>query len=271
MTARSAPAPHPRTEARSGQLAASHLSLAYGTRPVLNDVSLHLARGWTAIVGPNGAGKSSLLRVLAGLLPPQKGQVTLDGQALHGAQAMAVRQRAQRLAWLAQSGEVSGELTLRETVALGRLPHLGLLAPYGPADHDAIEQALLATACQTLQHRRLAELSGGERQRALLARALATGADVLLLDEPTTHLDPPHQVALARLTRQLAASRSVITVVHDLALALAADRIVLLDAGQVRAHGAAADPAVHDAICASFGGAIRILWNHGQGHVIPQW
>lgn len=255
----------------AGNLAASHVSMAYGTRAVLHDVSLHLQRGWTAVVGPNGAGKSTLLRVMAGLLPPQQGQVKLDSHTLYGAQALAVRQRAQRLAWLAQTGEITGELTLRETVALGRLPHLGLLAPYSPADHAAIDQALLSTACQGLQHRRLAELSGGERQRALLARALATGADVLLLDEPTTHLDPPHQVALARLTRQLAASRTVVTVVHDLALALAADRIVLLDAGQVRAHGEAADPAVHQALCASFGGAIQIQWEQGRGHVIPQW
>jgi iron complex transport system ATP-binding protein len=180
-------------------------------------------------------------------------------------------ERARRIAWLAQAGEVSGELTLRETVALGRLPHLGLFGMAGPADEEAIERAMQATECSAWAQRRMTELSGGERQRGLLARALATGADVLLLDEPTTHLDPPQQVAVARLARRLAASHTVVTVMHDLPLALAADRILLLDRGMAKAAGRADDPVVHDAIRTSFDGALSIRWLDGRAQVTPQW
>jgi iron complex transport system ATP-binding protein len=252
-------------------LLAEDIELAFGERTVLRKVNARFERGWTAIVGLNGAGKSSLLRVLAGLLAPQQGQVRLDGQALHGAHALPGPARGRRIAWLAQASELSGELTLRETVALGRLPHLGLWGVAGPADEAAIDEAMALTECRDWQHRRMTELSGGERQRGLLARALATGADVLLLDEPTTHLDPPHQIALARLVRRLSATHTVVTVMHDLTLALAADRLLLLDAGQVRASGRSDDEAVHRALCDSFGQTIVIRQQDGQRWVTPRW
>jgi iron complex transport system ATP-binding protein len=250
----------------NGVLAASAVGAAYGPREVLHDVSARFDRGWTAIVGPNGAGKSTLLRVLAGLLPAAAGEVRLDGRALA---ALGARERGRRIAWLAQLGDTSGDLTVRETVALGRLPHLGPFGTPGPGDDEAVDAAMAATECSAWQQRPLAELSGGERQRALLARALATGAGVLLLDEPTTHLDPPHQVALARLARRLAATHTVVTVMHDLPLALAADRVLLLDQGRLRADGASSDPALHAQIIAAFDGAVHIAWRDGRAHVQP--
>jgi iron complex transport system ATP-binding protein len=222
---------------------------------VLRGIDCRFTRGWTAIVGPNGAGKSTLLRVLAGLLAPDAGRVQLDGDALA---TMPARQRGQRLAWLAQLGDVGGELTVQETVALGRLPQLGLLGVAGPADHAAIARAMAATECSAWQHRLLGDLSGGERQRVLLARVLATEAPVLLLDEPTTHLDPPHQVAMARLARRLAASHTVVTVLHDLPLALHADRVLVLQQGHVLTDAPADSPALHAALVAVFDGALRI-------------
>ncbi|MBL8330664.1 MAG: ABC transporter ATP-binding protein [Rubrivivax sp.] len=265
-------APHPLAgAAATGRLELDSVVWAYGSRTVLQGVSTAFAHGWTALVGPNGAGKSSLLRVAAGLLTPQAGTVRLDGQALHGPAALSGLARGRRIAWLSQGGEITGELTLRETVALGRLPHLGLLGAAGPADEAAIERAMAITECQAWQHRRLSELSGGERQRGLLARALASEADVLLLDEPTTHLDPPHQIALARLARQLAATHTVVTVMHDLSLALAADRVLLLEDGRIRADAPAHEPALHEALCQSFGQAIRIRWEDGRAWVQPQW
>lgn len=245
----------------AGHVEAIGIVARLGAADVLHGVSASFARGWTAIVGPNGAGKSSLLRVLAGLLAPARGRVLLDGVPLG---TLHARERARRIAWLAQLGEPSGELTVQETVALGRLPHTGVFGALTAADEAAVRRAMALAECDAWSHRRLGELSGGERQRALLARALATEADVLLLDEPTAHLDPPHQVALARLARALAATHTVVTVMHDLALALAADRLLLLDAGTVRAQGATDDPAVHAAIEACFAGALAIEYRTGS-------
>jgi len=231
------------------------LTVRLGGREVLAGVDIAFGKGWTAIVGPNGAGKSTLLRTLAGLQRSHAGRVLLDGRPL---ELVSPAERARRMAWLAQQGEVTGELTVRETVELGRIAHLGLIGTPGRADAAAVERAMALTECADWAHRRLHELSGGERQRVLLARALATEAPLLLLDEPTTHLDAPHQVALARLFRALAAARGVVTVLHDLPVALQADRLVVLEAGRVVADGAPNDASLQRALEAVFGGAIRI-------------
>ena len=247
-------------------LEARGISVTLGTQRVLDGVSCAFATGWTAIVGPNGAGKSTLLRVLASLLRPVAGSVHLCGQPLD---RLPARERGRRLAWLAQIGDISGELTARETVALGRLPHLGLVGVAGAADEAAIARAMAATECSAWQHRPLADLSGGERQRVLLARALATDAPVLLLDEPTTHLDPPHQVALVRLARRLAATHTVVTVLHDLPLALQADRVLVLQRGRVQADAKHDDPTLHAALVAVFDGAVRVDTVAGRPTVVP--
>ncbi|HUN92126.1 MAG TPA: ABC transporter ATP-binding protein [Burkholderiaceae bacterium] len=240
-------------------LQANDVRVRLGRRDVLQGVSLQVAGGWTALVGPNGAGKSTLLRALAGLQPLASGQVLLQGQNLR---ATKPAERARQLAWLAQHGDVTGELTVRETVELGRIAHLGLLGTPGTADRAAVERAMALTACHDWQHRRLHELSGGERRRVLLARVLATEAPLMLLDEPTTHLDAPHQVALARLfrrlTRDAATARSVLSVLHDLPIALQADQLLVLHRGHLRAVGAPSDPAVQAALVQVFEGAIRI-------------
>ncbi len=246
-------------------LQACDLHVALGGRPVLRGLSCDVLPGWTAVVGPNGAGKSTLLRVLAGLLAPSQGQVLLAGQPLA---TLPPQQRGAQLAWLGQTAETTGELTAFETVALGRLPHAARLGFWGgqpqgldAADDAAVTRALAATDSTAVQHRRLAGLSGGERQRVLLARALAVEAPCLLLDEPTTHLDPPHQVALVKLLRRLTAvpGQTVVTVLHDLNLALQADRVLVLQQGQLLAHGTFDDPAVHAALVAVFDGAVRIV------------
>ncbi len=231
------------------------LAPSAATPAVLRHVDLSIGPGWTAIVGPNGAGKSTLLRGLAGLLPPREGRVELDGADLAN---LAPRERARRIAWLAQQAEAGGDLTVRDVVMLGRLPHQGLFGAATAQDHAVVAQAMHDTECSDWADRRLVDLSGGERQRALLARALAVQAPVLLLDEPTTHLDAPHQVALVRRMRELGRHCTVVSVLHDLSLALAADRLVVLAAGRVRSTGTRDDPAVHAALREVFGGAIRI-------------
>ena len=243
---------------RSGSIALSarNVSVALGRTQALSNVSLSLKPGWTAIVGPNGAGKSTLLRTLAGLQRLDVGEVRLNDRPL---QDWPSRERARLIAWLAQQGEATGELTVREVVHLGRLPHLGLFTAPAAADERIVQQAMVDAECDAWQERRLHELSGGERQRVLLARALAVQAPLLLLDEPTTHLDPPHQVALVRLVqRRVRAGTTVVSVLHDLSLALLADRLVLMKAGRVVAEGAAGEPTLQSALIELFSGAIRI-------------
>jgi iron complex transport system ATP-binding protein len=245
---------------------AQGLGLHLDGRLVLDGIHARLSEGWTAIVGPNGAGKSSLLRLLAGLWQPHQGCVLLGGRRLTD---WPQRERARHVAWLAQAQDPSGELTVWDTVMLGRLPQLGLLGSPGPDDRAAVEQALLATESSAWRERTTHHLSGGERQRVMLARALATQAPVLLLDEPTTHLDPPHQVALARLLRRLAGHHTVVSVLHDLPLALAADRVLLMHQGRLVMDAPALTPALHRAIEQVFDQALRIQVQSGRAVVQP--
>ena len=244
-------------------LQAVDLQVALGGCPVLYGITLDLQPGWTAIVGPNGAGKSTLLRALAGLLPMRAGQVRLQGRPLAQWQPA---ERARQIAWLAQQGVLSADLTVRELVALGRLPHLGLFGTPGAQDERCIDQAMRETGCAAWAGRRLSQLSGGERQRCLLARALAVQAPVLLLDEPTTHLDPPQQVAVVRLLRRLGQQGTVLSVLHDLPLALQADRLVVLRDGRLVAAGAHDDRTVHAALAEVFEQALRIE-QHGSRYM----
>lgn len=247
-------APH-RTAGSAPELVTTGLSVRLGRTQALDGVDCRIGPGWTAIVGPNGAGKSTLLRALAGLQAPSTGAVRLDGVDLH---RLTPQRRARSIAWLAQGAEHPAELTVRETVLLGRLPQMGLFGQPTGEDEAAVDRALAATGSTGKADARLQTLSGGERQRVLLARALACEAPVLLMDEPTAHLDPTHQVALARLSCRLAATRTVVTVLHDLSLALAADRVLLLRSGRLAADASPDDPALHRALQQAFGGVLHI-------------
>ena len=236
-------------------LLASALRVELDGRPILRGLDASFACGWTAVIGPNGAGKTTLLRTLGGLLSPISGQVSWQQRPLL---EWPAEERARHLAWLPQQQDQGADLSVRDTVALGRLPHTGLFGRWQRSDELAVQDAMRRTDCIEWQARPMNRLSGGERQRVHLARALATGATVLLLDEPTAHLDPPHQWALAGLLRELAATHTLVTVVHDLTLALQADRVLLLDAGCVRAHAAHDDATLHREIESLFAPSIRI-------------
>ena len=249
-------------------LQASGINARLGDAHILKDIDLALPAGrWCSIVGPNGAGKSTLLKVLAHLLP-HTGNVTLLGQPLA---TLPARARAQQLAWLGQN-EVSGDdLTVWDVAMLGRLPHQAWLAAPGAADHAAVEQALRATQAWDWRGRTLGQLSGGERQRVLLARALAVQAQVLLMDEPLANLDPPHQADWLRMVRDLIAQgKTVVSVLHEISMALHADDMVIMARGRITHQGACDDAATHRALETVFDGRIAIHALAGQWLALPK-
>ena len=248
-------------------LAARDLSASLGGRAVLHHVDLEIVQGqWTSILGPNGAGKSTLLKSLAGLLP-HSGTVALLGAPL---QSIAPRQRARQLAWLGQNETSADDLSAWDVVMLGRLPHQAWLAPPNEKDMAAVERSLRYTQAWDWRHRPLSQLSGGERQRVLLARALAVEAQVLLMDEPLANLDPPHQADwLCVVEALLMHGTTVVSVLHEITIALNANRLVVMREGRVMHHGATADAATRDAVCQAFDNRIAIYPLNGQWVALP--
>jgi len=214
-------------------LEAERLTVRRLASAVLRDVSLRIADGdCVSIIGPNGAGKSTLMATLAGLLPAAAGRVMLDGRPLGRYRRRAI---ARRIAYVPQWVEGYLGFSVREVVESGRYAHLEPLTPPGPDDRRAVERAVTACNLGALLDRRVETLSGGERQKTWIAAALAQQAPALFLDEPTTALDPAHQVELIRIMRSFAAEGGTLLVIcHDLNIPLAlGGRIVALREGQV--------------------------------------
>lgn len=230
--------------------------VALGAREVLHGVDLQLPAGrWTAVVGPNGAGKTTLLKALA-QLTPASGDLRMLGR---DARSWPARERALALSWMGQGEGGAADLRAWDVVMLGRLPHQRWLAAPSAADVAAAEAAMRETHCFDWRERPLGQLSGGERQRVLLARALAVGAPLLLMDEPLANLDPPHQADWLALVRRLVAQgRTVVSVLHELTMALQADDLLVLQDGRVAHYGACADPATHSALAHVFGGRVHV-------------
>ncbi|MBI5932436.1 MAG: heme ABC transporter ATP-binding protein [Chloroflexi bacterium] len=218
-----------------------NLSVSYGSREILHEISLSVQSGeMLALIGPNGAGKSTLIRAASGVIP-FSGQVRTNGDTFH---ALTPMQRAKYIAVVPQAILLPPAFTVWETVLMGRTPHLGFLGQTSRADEELARRALERVHADSLAERRVGELSGGESQRVLLARALCQSTPILLLDEPTAHLDLQYQVSLLELVRKLVRedNLAVLVALHDLNLAARyADRVALMVAGRITALGAPRD------------------------------
>jgi iron complex transport system ATP-binding protein len=213
------------------------LSVSYGSRQILHDVSFDVGSGEVlALIGPNGAGKSTLIRAASGVVP-HTGHVRTNGDDFA---SLSPIQRARYIATVPQAVSMPPAYTVWETVLLGRTPYLGFLGQVSEKDEEIARQSLSRVSALSFADRRVGELSGGEQQRVLLARALCQSTPILLLDEPTAHLDLQYQVSLLELVTELAHkdNLAVLVALHDLNLAAHyADRIALMVAGSIKAMG----------------------------------
>jgi iron complex transport system ATP-binding protein len=213
------------------------LSVDLGGRRVLSGIDLDLGVGaLVGVIGPNGAGKSTLARAMLGIVPAAGGAITIDGTDLARLARPAL---ARRIAYLPQGQELHWPLSVERLVGLGRLPHLAPFSRIGAADRAAIETAMAQTGVLPLRDRIATELSGGERARVMLARALATQAPALIVDEPLASLDPGHQIeVMTLLAARARAGALVLVVLHDLAAAARyCDRLVLVHEGRIASDG----------------------------------
>jgi len=251
-------------------LEACELSVTLGRAQVVRDISATIERGeWVALIGPNGAGKTTILRALAGLVS-FAGQVLLDGRSVA---TSSRREIARQIALVPQHPQTPAELTVAEYVLLGRTPHIGYLSTETRSDRLAAERAIARLALRPFAERPLGSLSGGELQRAVLARALAQEAPILLLDEPTSALDLGRQQQALELVDSLRRDDelTVVSAMHDLSLAgQYADRLLLLDRGQVVAEGSASKVLSEASIASYYGAHVRVIHENGSVFVLPQ-
>lgn len=224
------------------------LSVLYGLRRILHDLSFDVQSGEVlALIGPNGAGKSTLIRAVSGVIP-YSGQIRTNGD---DAASLSTQQRARYIATVPQAVALPPAYTVWETVLFGRTPYLGFLGQLSQADENIARQSLARVNALPFAERRVGELSGGEQQRVLLARALCQSTPILLLDEPTAHLDLQYQVNILELVSELAHkdNLAVLVALHDLNLAAHyADRIALMVAGNIKAMGNPKDVLLADLI-----------------------
>ena len=250
-------------------LTVENVSAGYHRKPVIEDVSFSLEPGSvTGLVGPNGSGKSTLIRALTGILPLMQGRVLIGESSL---QQMSIKETARHIAVVSQSPVLPEAVSAGEAVLLGRTPYLRLWQNEGRRDHEVAREAMHRVGIFALADRPVNELSGGERQRVIIARALAQEASILLLDEPTAHLDLGHQSETFELVRRIASAEGkvILAVVHDLTLAAAScDRLLVLRHGRLVADGSPTDTLTAELVVTTFGARARVISDPESGRPV---
>ena len=249
-------------------IALDDVSVTLGATRALDRVSFSVERGeWVALIGPNGAGKTTALRAICGLVD-HDGTIEVDGCDVR---TLGRRRLARLAALVPQLPERPPELTVAEYVLLGRTPHLGYFGAESAGDRAAAARALARLELTSLAGRLLHSLSGGELQRAVLARAVAQEAEILLLDEPTSALDLGRQQQALELVHALRGDGlTILSTMHDLTLAgQYADRLVLLDRGTIVAEGPAGEVLSPQNIAAFYGASVRVVEEAGHVFVLP--
>ncbi len=253
----------------SAAVSVRDLVVDLGSTRVLDGVSLRVEEGaWVSVVGPNGAGKTTLLRAVADLVD-RSGTVSIGGVDLD---AMAARERSRSIALVPQNPVVPPGTAVVDYVLLGRTPHIPFFGIEGRSDLDIVAGVLEQLELEAFAHRPIDTLSGGERQRAVLARALAQQAPVLLLDEPTTALDVGHQQEVLELVDELRRVRgfTVLSTMHDLTVAgQYGERLVLLDGGRVVAAGLPTEVLTEELLERHYGARVRVLRDGDAVAVVP--
>ena len=242
---------------KSPLIEVKQLGVKLGSNVVLQGLNAQFESSeWVSVIGANGAGKSTLLKALAALIPFE-GSIQFNGVSIDLIKPI---ERAQMVSWMGQTESRLSSLKVRDVVMLSRFPHQGRAHLSGNIDEEEVTLALDRLHVLNLQDQVFARLSGGEQQRVLIARAMAVRAPLMLLDEPFAFLDPPHQAELANTLREeVQAGQCVITVIHDLNLALQTDWICLLAKGKVLFEGSATDPLTHRAMEAAFDHRVKVV------------
>lgn len=254
-----------------GSLVLKDVSFFYGNGFSLRGISLGVEKGqMVALLGPNGSGKTTLLKLAAGVLTPKGGEVLLEGTNLR---ALSRKEVARRIAMVPQQFHTPFAFTVAQVVMLGRTPFIGTFSGETETDRGQVQRAMKMAGVERLSPRAFNELSGGERQKCILAMALAQEPKLLLLDEPTAHLDINHQVEILELIRRLNREQgvTVIGAMHDLNLAaLYFDRLILLKDGAVSSDGPPAAVLTESIIREVFAASVRIERHPAAGvpHVV---
>jgi len=238
----------------------SQVYFSYFNGLVLHDINLLIRAGeMVSLIGPNGSGKTTLIKLVSGVLKPKQGEVRLDDSSLSQLSRKSI---ARSLAVVPQQFHIPFAFTVGEVVMLGRIPFLKAFAEESKLDRQLVSDILELVGINELKERRFDELSGGERQKVILAMALAQQPKLLLLDEPTVHLDITHQVEILELVKRLNRERrlTVIGAIHDLNLAaLYFDRLIVLKTGKIWADGTPAEVLTEDVIREVFSASVRVV------------